>query len=247
MSIKGYLLRPMKEQCPYLPGKTSINENMLIKEIDNDDMDILLALGFRHFGEIFFRPSCPECRRCIPIRIPVDRVIFTKSVRRLFNRSKGLDIKIEEPEASKEAFALYRKHKRRFKSRYAESYDTFVRSFFHPPQFAFNRVLSIKDGNKLVALTHLDVTEQAMSAIYCYFDENYKQYSPGKLSIYKEIEIARELCIPWLYLGFYVPGNRHMRYKIDYKPNQLMDKKGEWLDYIDAEGNIIHPLPGNFY
>lgn len=243
MSIKGVLLQPVKEQCPYLEDKISITENMIIREIDDEDLEMLLSLGYRHFGDIFFRPMCRVCRSCIPIRIPVQRFLPTKSIRRLFNRNKGFRVTLEEPVPSEESFALYIQHKKRFKTRFHESYDLYVRSFFQPLDFSFNRVLAVRDGERLAALTHLDVTANAMSAIYCYFDEHYKKFSPGKFSVYKELEIAGELGIRWLYLGYYVPGNRHMTYKIDFKPNQLMAGYREWFDYIDASGNIVNPLP----
>ena len=93
---------------------------------------------------------------------------------------------------------------------------------------------------------HLDITANALSAVYCYFDENYARFSPGKFSVYKEIEIAKELGVQWLYLGYWVPGNRHTQYKLQFKPNQVMTDDLKWIDHMDASGNIINPLPFNF-
>ncbi|MCK4765616.1 MAG: arginyltransferase, partial [Candidatus Aminicenantes bacterium] len=241
MSIKGILLHPIKEECPYIEGRIAINENILIKEIDDPDLELLLSLGFRHFGEIFFRPMCGPCHSCVPIRIPVQRFSPSKSVRRLFNRGKNLSIKLEKPSPSPEAFNLYKQHKKRFARNYPESYDVYVKSFFHPPQFKFNRMLAIRDGDRLVALSHLDVTADAMSAIYCYFDEAYSRFSPGKLAVYKEIEIAKEMGIRWLYLGYYVRENRHMAYKVDFRPNQLMVGNNKWIDYIEGDAFASKP------
>jgi len=47
----------------------------------------------------------------------------------------------------------------------------------------------------------------------------------------------------WLYLGYYIPKNRHTQYKIQFKPNQLMVGYDQWFDYMDALGNIVQPLP----
>jgi arginine-tRNA-protein transferase len=198
-------------------------------------------MGYRHFGEIFFRPLCKHCRRCISIRIPVRQFLPSKSVRRLFNRNKHLKVTLEKPVSTLGSFELYNQHKKRFKRQIYESYNLYVKSFFHP--FKFNHMLSIKEGSRLVALSHLDITANTMSAVYCYFDENYARFSPGKFSVYKEIEIARERGIQWLYLGYYVPGNRHTQYKLQFKPNQLMTEDFKWIDYMDASGNIINPFP----
>ncbi|HLP59964.1 MAG TPA: GNAT family N-acetyltransferase [Candidatus Deferrimicrobium sp.] len=245
MSIKGLLFQPVTEECPYIDGMTAIHENLLVMELEDEDLEKLLSMGFRHFGEVFFRPLCGYCRRCISVRIPVQRFCPSPSVRRLFNRARDLRVSLENPTPSIAAFEIYMKHKKRFKAKEydtQERYEHYVRSFFHP--FRFNRMLTIRDGDVLVAVSHLDVTAHAMSAIYCYFDETYSRFSPGKLAVYKEIELAKEMGIEWLYLGYYIPRNRHTKYKILFKPNQLMVGYDHWFDYLDETGKIMQPLPG---
>lgn len=230
-------------ECPYLEGLTAVNENILIRDLENRDLESLLGIGFRHFGEIFFRPICQQCNECIPIRIPVRRFSFSKSARRLFNRNKHFNVTLEEkPCASTETFQLYNRHKKRFKRQPTEFYEEYAASFFH--SFQFNRMLSIRDGGTLVAVAHLDVTANVMSAVYCYFDERYNRFSPGKFAIYKEIQLAQEMGIRWLYLGYYIKENRHTNYKVLYKPNQLLTVDNVWIDHLDASGNVINPLPG---
>ncbi len=241
MTIDGIILKPLKEECPYRGGMISMNETLFIKELDDQDLEILLSRGFRHFGEVFFRPICGHCSSCIPIRIPVQRFVPSRSVKRLLKRNRHLTVTLEKPEPTVESFALYKKHKKRFKRQDVESYNLYVKSFFYP--FKFNYMLLIKDGNRLVALSHLDIAARAMSAVYTYFDESYSRFSPGKFAVYTEIEMARELGIQWLYLGYYVQQNRHMNYKIQFKPNQLMHEDYIWLDYMDAAGNALTPLP----
>lgn len=244
MSIKGVLLKPVVDECPYIDGYISVNENMMIDEIEESDMELILNAGFRHFGQVFFRPICKYCRSCISIRIPVQRFTPSKSVRRLFNRNKRFTVTLEEPVPSGEFFRLYNHHKQRFKKRISETYEIYVKSFFYP--FSFSRVLCVRDGDgdggRLVSVSHLDVTSNAMSAIYCYFDGAYDRFSPGKFAVYKEIEIAKEMGIQWLYLGYHIPQNRHTSYKIDFKPNQFLGFDNKWHDHMDADGNIINPL-----
>ncbi len=244
MSIKGLLFQPVTEECPYINGIASIYENLLVAELEDEDLEALLRIGFRHFGEIFFRPICGHCLRCISVRIPVQQFIPSKSVRRLFNRAKNLRIALENPSPSKAAFELYMQHKKRFKSKnyeLQERYEHYVHSFYHP--YPFNRMLTIRDGDTLVAVSHLDVTANAMSAVYCYFDEKYGRFSPGKLAVYKEIELAKEMGAQWLYLGYYIPKNRHTEYKIQFKPSQLMVGYDQWFDFMDASGKVFPTLP----
>lgn len=247
MYIRGLLFKPITEKCPYIEGITSIYENLLVTELYDEDLDNLLSMGFRHFGEFFFRPLC-DCRQCISVRIPVQRFTPSLSVRRLFSRTKNLRVSLEKPKPSIAAFEIYMQHKKRFKNKEEseeERYGNYIRSFFYP--FQFNRMLTIRDSDILVAVSHLDVTAHSMSAIYCYFDEKYRRFSPGKLAIYKEIELAKELGIQWLYLGYYIPSNPYTQYKIQFKPNQLMTEENQWFDYMDAAGNIIRPQPGELF
>jgi arginine-tRNA-protein transferase len=241
MSIKGMMLQPMMEDCVYIEGNTAVSDNLLIFDLEDRDLDALLSLGFRHFGAVFFRHNCIHCLRCISIRIPVQKFSRSKSVRRLFNRNKHFRVTMENPVPSKELYDLYNKHKKRFKKQPFDSYELYLNSFFHP--FGFNRMLCIRDGAKPVAVSHLDVTAESMSAIYCYFDEDYARHSPGKFAVYKEIELAKEMGIKWLYLGYYIAENRHTSYKIQFKPNQVKTPDNKWLDHMDAPGNIINPLP----
>ncbi len=240
MSLKGVILPPIFERCPYIEGLISINETLRIDELDDNDLDTMLSYGFRHFGGVFFRPLCHHCRSCISIRIPIESFKFSKSIRRLFRKNINFRVAIEKPVPSLEAFELYTRHKRRFKTTFSESYEQYVDSFY--TNFPFSRTLTIKDGDHLVAVSHLDVTANSMSAIYCYFDENYSTFSPGKFAVYKEIEYAKQNGIPLLYLGYYVPQNIHMNYKIQFKPNQLMIGYRGWFDYMDFSGNIITPF-----
>ncbi len=241
MSIKGVILQPIVEECPYIANMISISENFVAKEIDVPDMENLLKFGFRHFGEAFFRPMCSHCMNCVSIRIPVQSFTPSPSIRRLFKRAQTLTVTLEDPNPSQEAYDLYNIHKMRFARQIHSSYENFVKSFFHP--YSFSKILTIKDGPRLIGISHLDITENTMSAVYCYYDTQYYKFSPGKLAIYKEIELAKRMGIAWLYLGFYVPGNKHTAYKIDIIPNQLMLPNGQWMDYKDNDGKIINEYP----
>lgn len=242
MSIKGILLQPVVEKCPYIDGLIAVNENFIVKELEEEDQEALLSFGYRHFGEVFFRPLCKHCLCCISIRIPVQQYKPSKSDRRLFHRNRNLTVDLTDPIPGKDAFALYNKHKRRFKRQVSESYKQYIDSLYHP--FPFNKMLTIKEGERLVAVSHLDVTANAISAVYCYYDPiKDAHYSPGKFAILKEIEMAKQMGMKWLYLGYFIPQNRHTNYKILYKPNQLLTEESQWVDYLDADGNVVNPFP----
>ena len=133
---------------------------------------------------------------------------------------------MDNPIPDRAKYELYLDHKRRFAEDVIESFENWESSFFFNQ--SFNKILEIRDKEKLVAVTHIDVTERIVSAVYCYWNSAYASYSPGKLSILIGISKALEFGIKYYYLGYYIKNNKHMSYKINYKPNEIL-KEGRWI------------------
>lgn len=239
MSIPGFLLPETTADCPYLPGRASTTENFVAGNLTESDLENFLASGYRHFGPYFYRPICKLCHQCIPLRIPLAGFSFSKSGRRVLARGAKFVTALERPQPTGEAFELFRKHKRRFKDDYTErDLEVEFQAFFHP--FAFSFQLSVRDGSRLVAVSHLDVAKNALSATYCYYDDSYAQESLGTFAINKAIEIGWERGVSYLYLGYYVSENRHMSYKGRFHPSQVLVHEGHWLDYRDMKGKVLN-------
>ena len=68
----------------------------------------------------------------------------------------------------------------------------------------------------------VDFLEDGLSAIYFYYDPDYSHLSLGKYSLYKQIEMAKERELAWIYLGYYVKECDSLNYKDSYKPNQIL-------------------------
>ncbi|HDQ14337.1 MAG TPA: arginyltransferase [Sediminispirochaeta sp.] len=239
MHILGAPIGTVEIDCPYLVGRKFRSENVLIKEIDEAALDYLLALGYRHFGELYFRPVCEDCHQCIPLRIPVADFAASRGLRRVGRKAADLDVRIKKPVPSREKYRLYLRHSERFEEEQSGSYESFVDSFFSPSPFS--RELLITRDSRLVAVSHLDVSSNSLSAVYCYWDPGEADLSLGSLSILKEIEYARSLGIRHLYLGFYVPGNSHMEYKVRFRPNEALLREGDWRRLYNATGELLNP------
>jgi arginine-tRNA-protein transferase len=224
--VEGYHLEQTETKCPYLENRLFTSANLIINAIDAEGIEALLESGYRHFGVYFYRPECSGCKECRPIRIPVKDFRFSRSEKRVLKRTAHLKVVIiDNPLPDMTKFDLYRAHKKRFKEGDPESYENWESSFFSDQ--SFNQIMEIRDGNKLVAVTHLDVTERIISAVYCYWNEDYASFSPGRLSILKGIQMAIEVGAEYYYLGYYIKDNKHMSYKAGYKPNQILED-GEW-------------------
>lgn len=244
MPIRAAFLESVETPCVYLDGKEALCEEFLVQEVDEDLFSLLIENGYRHFGRFFFRPCCTPCHACIPIRIPALGYSFPRSARKLFSRNADLTVDVVLPEASLAAFALYSRHKQRFAgtptSDGEPDYKRFVESFFHP--FPFSFVLRIRDGEKLVCMSHFDLTSRVLSNVYCYYDLDYLSRSLGRYAIYKLIEFAGQRGVPYVYLGFYLHGHPHMSYKRAIRPSQVLLTEGAWTEFVDARNEQVLPM-----
>jgi arginine-tRNA-protein transferase len=226
--MRAALLDDARYPCPYLPGKVACMEQFICENLAVNEHELLLAHGYRHFGSYYFRPRCGGCGGCVPIRVPSGVDGSHRSWRRLLRKTAGLQIRTGEAPSVEEAFALYRQHKRRFADGEQPNLANFRESFFTP--HPASRILTVRDGARLVAAAHFDETEASLSAVYTYYDDSaYAWASPGKLAVLKLISEAAARGRRHLYLGYYIHGNASMSYKAGYTPFEYSPAGGIWI------------------
>jgi arginyl-tRNA---protein transferase len=101
------------------------------------------------------------------------------------------------------------------------------------------------DG-KLVAVGVLDLLPECVSAKYFLYHESIHKYQPGKLGALHEIALAAEKGYRYWYSGFYIHTCPKMRYKIDFKPQYVLDPDryiwvsldDEVLELFDEKGYL---------
>jgi leucyl-tRNA---protein transferase len=225
-----------EQPCSYLPDCLSRPELLQVSTIGEAELETLLAQGYRHFGRLFFRPRCRACHACVPLRVCTAGFRQTRSVRRALARAGALEAEVTAPQPTPDAYTLYCRHKERFRDTNPEadpvSYAEFVDSFYHP--FPFSRSLLLRERGRLVAVSHFDLTPRLLSAVYCYYDPQDLRLSPGRLAVYLQIAMAAQRGIPFVYLGYYIGANRHMRYKCGFQPNEVLLGDEGWVPFMDA-------------
>lgn len=240
------------QPCPYLEGRL---ERKLFTALQGDGAerlnDALSKQGFRRSQNVLYRPSCAECSACLSARIRVADFQPTKSQRRVLKRNSYLQRRATSPWATEEQFALFRTY---LDSRHATGgmadMDLFEFAAMVEETPIRSRLIEYNDpattgdglgGLKAVCLT--DVLDDGLSMVYSFFDPNRDRDSLGTFIILDHIAIALELGLPYVYLGYWVPGSPKMGYKSRFSALEIY-RGGNWQELGDPASYSadIHPL-----
>lgn len=206
--------------CSYLPPRqatTLFTDPALPK--DRGLYSILSEQGFRRSGAHLYRPSCPGCQACIPVRIPVQEFRPRRNQRRTWDGNRDLHVVPGRAGFRVEYFDLYRRYLR---ARHPNggmddpSPEGFM-DFLTAP-WAETLFYEFRLGDRLLAIAVVDRLEHALSAVYTFYDPACRERSLGRYAILHEIQEARAHGLAWLYLGYWIAGCRKMRYKNEYQP-----------------------------
>jgi arginyl-tRNA--protein-N-Asp/Glu arginylyltransferase len=205
--------------CPYLPGQTLSYAHFFASEVREEELDRLLARGWRKFGAYFFRPDCPQCQACQPLRIPVHGFVPSQSQRRALKRARSITMTLEPLRYRPEFYEIYNRHS---VARFGEETD--VEEFLlhlHSPSCPAALAL-YRNHDRVVGVSYLDMGAHSISSVYFAFDPEFSHLSLGTVSILREILLTRHLGRQYYYLGFAVHGCSRMEYKTRFRPHELL-------------------------
>lgn len=221
-----------EHECSYLPAQQAVTLFVDPSVCVNTDLySELIQYGFRRSGTHVYRPRCPMCAACIPIRIPVDTFTSSRSQRRVWKRNQDLSITAVAAEYNDEHFQLYRHY---MSTRHAgggmdtpepEKYSEFLINPYIDARFYEFRL-----NRQLLAVAAVDMLNNGISAVYTFFDPAESARSLGGMAILWQIEEARRLNIPYVYLGYWIKECQKMVYKDQYRPFEVF-QKGHWQIY----------------
>ena len=210
----------------------------MLEDISEIEFEYLLAHGMRHFGEYYFRPRCRNCHACIPIRLRTEDFTMTRSQRRALKRCDGVETRVGKPRYSEEKFSLYLEHKKRFNTLHDDVEDdqNFRLSFYVPTPFGIE--FEYYQDNKLIGVALGDVTGKSFSAIYTFYSAPDSKSPLGTFSVLKQLEYSRERGVRYFYLGYYIVANKSLRYKANFRPNEIYIDQ-EWRPLRNAQGDCL--------
>ena len=221
--------------CGYRPDQTWRMRYEVVGQITPAEYRDRMRQGWRRFGFSLFRPACPACRRCQPIRVPVAGFTPDRSQRRAWKANPDIRLVIGEPAVTRDKLALYdRFHRAQHETKgwprhEAENATDYAESFVDNP-FP-TREWCYYLGDRLVGVGYVDDLPDALSAIYFFHDPDERRRSLGTVNVLSVLAHAAARGVPHVYLGFYVEGCRSLEYKARFRPNEVLHPDGEWRPF----------------
>ena len=238
------------QPCPYLAGRT---ERKLFTALQGEEAErlnnSLSKQGFRRSQNVLYRPACAECSACLSARIDISKFSPSRSQRRVAKRNSYLSRRATSPWATDEQYDLFRRY---LDTRHADGgmadMDLFEFAAMVEETPIRSRLIEYADPDaphdtalKGVCLT--DILSDGPSMVYSFFDPDLERDSLGTYVILDHIDIARQLELPYVYLGYWVPGSSKMGYKANFAGVEVFHQ-GEWKPLTDPSEyeSETHPL-----
>jgi len=185
---------------------------------------VALSWGFRRSGDLVYRPHCEGCRACVAVRIPVNEFKPDRSQRRCAASNGDVEARIVPAERTDEHLALYRRYlAARHRDGGMDDHGAVEFEQFLVGSWSQGRFLELREHGRLIAVAVTDITPDAFSAVYTFFDPDLAKRSLGTLAILRQLEWAKRESRRHLYLGYWIQGHRKMDYKRRFHPLEAFD------------------------
>lgn len=220
--------------CPYLPDR---QERKILTQLESpnaeDLYDLLARNGFRRSHNWAYRPQCPGCIACVPVRVVASEFRESRNMRRVRRLNAGLSSRWCEPKATEEQYALFSRYvaERHAGGDMSEMTWEEYRAMIEDAPVRTG-VVEWRDASGVLRAALLtDRLRDGISAVYSFFDPDDSARSPGTFIVLDTLAGCRSRGVAYLYLGYWVHESRKMSYKARFQPMEALGTAG-WAPIV---------------
>ncbi len=215
--------------CPYIEGR--VERKVVTNLFTPNGIELyenLSRAGFRRSHSLAYRPACPDCSACVPVRIRVDDFEWTRSFRRLIRKNSDLTVLDMAGRATEEQYFLFTRYQR---ARHAEGemanmkFNDFKAMIEDSP--IDTRIIEFRNNDETLVGTMLaDRQVDALSAVYSLYEPNCDKRSLGTYMVLWLVQQAIKNKLSYVYLGYWIKESQKMAYKARFRPLEGLTSDG---------------------
>ena len=218
------------QKCAYLHDQT---EQRLATDISDhpDSHDRLAETGFRRVENWVYKPACPGCSACLPIRVKAEDFAGSRNITRIRAANKDLRRFDSHGQLTLDHYDMFQRYlgfRHEDGQMASMSFEEFSAMILNSP--IDTTLTEYRDSeDRLMGCILIDRQRDGLSAVYSFFQPDQTKRSLGSFMIVDLIDRCKEIGLPYAYLGYYIEQSRKMSYKARFKPYQIFID-GIWRD-----------------